>query len=69
MTTNKLAADTAELLTLQQSADYVTTSLRHMRRLASTRQIPTVKLGHLVRIKRSDLDAFIEANTRQAVGG
>mgnify|MGYP006274266943 CR=1 FL=1 len=68
--TNELpAAVTADLLTLQQAADYVSTSLRHMRRLASNRQIPTVKIGHLVRIKRTDLDAFINANTRQAIGG
>lgn len=58
-----------KLLTPQQAADYLATSLRHIRSLISNRKIKTVKVGHLVRIKQSDLVEFVEANTREAIGG
>jgi len=64
------AGELAEkLLTPQEAAEFLATSLRHIRSLVSTRKIPTVKVGHLVRIKQCDLVAFVEANTREAIGG
>jgi excisionase family DNA binding protein len=50
-----------KLLTPQEAADHLGTSLRFVRRLVFERRIPFVKLGRHVRIAASDLDAFIAA--------
>ena len=49
-----------KLLTPQEAADRLGTSLRFVRRLVFERRIPFVKVGRHVRIAASDLDAFIE---------
>jgi excisionase family DNA binding protein len=49
------------LLTPQQAAERLGTSLRFVRRLVFERRIPFVKIGRHVRIAASDLDAFIAA--------
>ena len=59
------------LLTPQEAADRLGTSLRFVRRLVFQRRIPYVKVGRHVRIAASDLEAFIvagrvEAGTRRA---
>lgn len=41
-------------------------SPRSVRHLIEKRLIPTVKVGRLVRIRPSDFEAFIAANTRPA---
>jgi excisionase family DNA binding protein len=50
-----------QLLTPQDAADRLGTSLRFVRRLVLERRIPFIKLGRHVRIATSDLDAFIAA--------
>ena len=50
-----------KLLTPQEAADRLGTSLRFVRRLVFERRIPFVKVGRHVRIAASDLDAFIAA--------
>jgi excisionase family DNA binding protein len=50
-----------KLLTLQEAADRLGTSLRFVRRLILERRIAYTKLGRHVRIAASDLDAFIAA--------
>ena len=49
------------LLTPQEAAERLGTSLRFVRRLVFERRIPFVKVGRHVRITASDLDAFIAA--------
>ncbi|MGX1694418.1 helix-turn-helix domain-containing protein [Microbacterium keratanolyticum] len=41
-------------------------SVRYLRRMIAEKRIPVVRIGRLVRIKPSDLRAFIDANTRPA---
>ena len=50
-----------KLLTPQEVADRLGTSLRFVRRLVLERRIPFVKVGRHVRIATSDLEAFIAA--------
>jgi excisionase family DNA binding protein len=52
---------TAELLTCQEAAEYLHVPVRFIRRLIAERRIPFHKCGRYVRLKRSDLDAFVEA--------
>jgi excisionase family DNA binding protein len=55
-----------QLLTPQEVADRLGTSLRFVRRLVFQRRIPYVKVGRHVRIATSDLDAFITAGRMEA---
>jgi len=50
-----------KLLTPQEAAERLGTSLRFVRRLVFQRRIPFIKVGRHVRIATSDLDAFIAA--------
>ena len=50
-----------KLLTPQEAADRLGTSLRFVRRLIFERRIPFIKVGRHVRIAASDVDAFIAA--------
>jgi excisionase family DNA binding protein len=54
------------LLTPQEAADRLGTSLRFVRRLVFERRIPFVKVGRHVRIAAGDLDAFIAAGRVEA---
>jgi excisionase family DNA binding protein len=49
------------LLTVEQAAERLGTSVRFVRRLIAERRIAYVKLGRHVRIAAPDLDAFIRA--------
>jgi excisionase family DNA binding protein len=55
------------LLSVEQAAERLGTSVRFVRRLVFERRIPYVKVGRHVRIPARDLDAFIRAG-RVAVG-
>jgi excisionase family DNA binding protein len=57
----------AGLLDWQEAAGYLAITPRHLRRLAQERRISHTKVGALVRFRRADLDAYIDANTREAV--
>jgi excisionase family DNA binding protein len=50
-----------QLLSPQEVANRLGTSLRFVRRLVLERRIPFIKVGRHVRIATSDLDAFIAA--------
>jgi excisionase family DNA binding protein len=52
---------TSPLFTLDETAEYLRTTERHVRRLVEERRLPFVKVGKFVRIRRVDCDAFIEA--------
>jgi len=50
-----------KLLTIEQAAERLGTSVRFVRRLVFERRIAYVKVGRHVRIAARDLDAFIRA--------
>jgi excisionase family DNA binding protein len=50
-----------KLLTVEETAERLGTSVRFVRRLVFERRIAYVKLGRYVRIAARDLDAFIDA--------
>ena len=52
---------TDKLLTVQEAAERLGTSVRFVRRLVFERRIAYVKVGRYVRIAARDLDAFIDA--------
>jgi excisionase family DNA binding protein len=55
------------LLTVEAAAERMGTSVRFVRRLVAERRIGFIKLGRLVRIAESDIDAFIEAGRMPAI--
>jgi len=60
MTAASLLEDTAV-------AEYLACTPRFVRKLWETRQLAGVKVGRLVRFRKEDLDAFIEAHRVEAV--
>jgi excisionase family DNA binding protein len=59
MTTSR---ETPALLTVEQAAERLGTSVRFVRRLRAERRLPFVKLGKHLRIDSADLEAFIDAH-------
>jgi excisionase family DNA binding protein len=59
---------THELLTLEEAAAYLRVHPRTMARLLTERELPGLKVGRQWRIRRADLDAWVEAQARPAVG-
>jgi excisionase family DNA binding protein len=55
------------LLTVDQVAELLGTTVRFPRRLIEERRITFVKVGRHVRIPLSALTAFVEANTVQPI--
>lgn len=58
---------TGKLLTVEQAAERLGTSVRFPRRLIAERRITFVRVGRHVRIPEGALDALIEAGTVEAV--
>lgn len=56
------------LLTVPEVAERLNTGERMARRLIAERRLPTVKVGRHVRVRSSDLEQWIENNTRPAGG-
>jgi excisionase family DNA binding protein len=54
------------LLTVEEAAERLGTSVRFVRRLVFERRIAYTKLGRHVRIANGDLDAFIAAGRIEA---
>lgn len=50
-----------ELLRIEEAAEVMGMSARHVRRLVAERRIAFHKLGRSVRIARSDITAYVEA--------
>ncbi|WP_329128150.1 helix-turn-helix domain-containing protein [Streptomyces caniferus] len=55
------------LLSVQQVAELLGTTVRFPRRLVEERRITFVKVGRHVRVPESAVAAFVEANTVQPV--
>ncbi|WP_328399464.1 excisionase family DNA-binding protein [Streptomyces sp. NBC_00390] len=58
---------TDRLLTVEQAAHVLGTTVRFPRRLIEERRITFVKVGRHVRIPESVLSAYVEANTVEPV--
>jgi excisionase family DNA binding protein len=57
-----------DLLTVEQAADYLNITDHFVRRLIRERSIPFLKVGRLVRFRRTDLEDDLEACAVPAVG-
>jgi excisionase family DNA binding protein len=57
---------TDKLLTVEQAADRLGTSVRFVRRLIAERRIAYVKVGRHVRIAEADLADFVAAGRMEA---
>ena len=53
------------LLTVEQAAERLGTSVRFIRRLRTERRITIIKLGKHIRIDSNDLDAYITASRQE----
>ena len=60
-------AGSARLLTIDQAADRLGVTPRMIRRLTSSRRLPYVKVGRLVRISEFEVGRFVEASTVAAI--
>ncbi|MDO9486646.1 MAG: helix-turn-helix domain-containing protein [Actinomycetota bacterium] len=56
-----------DLLTVEQAADYLNITEHFVRRLIRERRIPFLKVGRLVRLRRSDIDAYLAGRLVPAV--
>ncbi|MGZ8159168.1 MAG: helix-turn-helix domain-containing protein [Methylobacter sp.] len=67
VTTNLVPTPNADLLTNDQAADYIGVTPRTLEvwRCTKRHAIPYIKVGRLVKYRKSALDAFLE---RQTVG-
>ena len=54
------------LLTVEQAAERLGTSVRFIRRLRTEGRIPVIKLGKHIRIDSTDLDTYINAGRQAA---
>jgi len=61
VTSGPEAITSGRLLTVEAAADYMSTSVRFVRRLIAERRIEFVKVGRHVRISESALANFIES--------
>ena len=48
------------LMTIEQAAERLGVSVRHMRRLVAERRIPYVKWGHLLRFDPTEINGWLE---------
>ena len=58
---------TDQLLDEIKIAEIAAVTARMARRIVAERRVPVVKVGRYVRVWRSDLEEWIEANTQPAV--
>lgn len=49
------------LMTIEEAADFLRMSARHVRRLVAERRVGFCRLGRSVRFTRDDLNEYIEA--------
>ena len=61
--------DKAALIGVEQLADELGVSVRYVRRIIAERRIPYVKVGHLIRFERNEVDRWVEANRVNALTG
>jgi len=54
------------MLTVDQAAERLGTTVRFIRRLRTERRITVIKLGKHIRIDSNDVDAYITASRQEA---
>lgn len=59
----------APLISVEQLADELGVSVRYVRRITAERRIPYVKVGHLVRFQRDEVQRWVEENRVDAITG
>lgn len=57
----------SRLLNVEQTADYLCTTPKHVLRLWERREIAAVKVGKLLRFDPADLEEYIESQKVRAV--
>lgn len=57
----------SSLMDVKQAAEYLNTSVTHIRQLWGQRELAAVKIGGKVRFHRDDLDKYIEERRTEAV--
>lgn len=60
---------TAPLISVEQLADELNVSVRYVRRIVAERRIPYVKVGHLIRFQRDEVQRWVDANRVDALTG
>lgn len=55
------SSTSGDLLTVEQTADYLNITDHFVRRLIRERRIPFLKVGRLVRLRRTDLEEYLAA--------
>jgi len=60
-------ASSGEYLTVEQAAEYLNITDHFVRRLIRERRIPFVKVGRLVRLRRTDIDDYLAGRLVPAV--
>ena len=55
------ANELPRLLTIEEVADHLGVTVRHVRRLVSERRIPFLKWGHLLRFDRTQIATWLTA--------
>jgi excisionase family DNA binding protein len=53
------SSSSGDLLTVEQAADYLNITDHFVRRLIRERRIPFLKVGRLVRLRRTDIEAYL----------
>lgn len=56
------------LLTIDQLAEHLGTSHRHLRRLIAERRIPYVKVGRLIRFDPAEIAAWLDNHCSRDIG-
>jgi excisionase family DNA binding protein len=56
----------SHLLTIEELADHLVVTERHVRRLVAERRIPFLKVGRFVRFDPSDVTMWLDLTRRQA---
>jgi excisionase family DNA binding protein len=59
----------APLISVEQLADELGVSVRYVRRIIAERRIPYVKVGHLIRFQRNEVERWVEANRVDTLTG
>jgi excisionase family DNA binding protein len=57
---NTTAISTSRLVDINDLAEWLATSPRHIRRLVAERRVPFVKVGHFIRFDPDDIAGWIE---------
>ncbi len=58
-----MAADSVDVLTAQEAADYLRVNVKTLYRLVRAGEVPGQKVGRSWRFRRSDLASFLQARS------